>query len=59
MSKDGFVGTHNGECGGDVTESPSSKRTVTMGGVGGKTAVMVCSRCDRVVPDDELVSKKD
>jgi len=53
VKEDGFVvGTHNGECGGEVRKS-SGNRHGSMGG-GGKRTVMHCSKCDRVVPDSEL-----
>jgi len=58
VKKDDFaVGTHNGECGGEVRKPSGGKRTVTMGGVGGKTVAMYCLKCNRVVPDEELVKK--
>jgi len=56
VGKSNKVGFHNGGCGGEVRESSGGKSFGVMGAVNVK-GIMVCLKCDRVVPDSELLKE--
>jgi len=53
VKKNGFVGTHNGECGGNVRQVSEKKRGA-FSSVGQKKKKNVCMKCGSMISTDKV-----